>query len=204
MRPSNRKTLQLRIAGRFVLVWAALALFSVGCSESKIDASSGPVEQALATNAVPQYTVDSGDRLRIVVFGEADLSGEFEIDSAKMLSMPLIGQVRAGGLTISQLENTLLEHLRGGYLKDPRVSIEVLNYRPFFILGEVNKPGSYPFINGMSVLNAIALSGGYTYRGSKERTLIIRGDDPTRTEMPASESTMVRPGDTIRVRERYF
>ncbi len=154
--------------------------------------------------ASAQYTIDTGDKLRIVVFGEADLSGEFEIDSQRMISMPLIGQLRAGGLTLSQLEATIIERLRAGYMKDPRVSIEVLNYRPFFILGEVNKPGSYPFVNGMTVLNAVAIAGGYTYRGSTERSLITRADDPAHAEQPADETTAVRPGDTIRVRERFF
>lgn len=190
----------MRIAWRAFGSSALLALVLASCATDV----PAPREHASQQAAAPEYVLDSGDRLRIIVFGEADLSGEFEIDSSRKLAMPLIGQVPAGGLTAPQLEAALLAKLKGGYLKDPRVSIEVINYRPFFILGEVNRPGSYPFMNGMSVLNAIALGGGYTYRGSKERTLIIHGDDPKREEEPATESSLVRPGDTIRVRERYF
>jgi polysaccharide export outer membrane protein len=186
--------------GRKMIAAMALTVMLASCGGSL---STRPANTpGLVASA--QYTIDTGDKLRIVVFGEADLSGEFEIDSQRMISMPLIGQLRAGGLTLSQLEATIIERLRAGYMKDPRVSIEVLNYRPFFILGEVNKPGSYPFVNGMTVLNAVAIAGGYTYRGSTERSLITRADDPAHAEQPADETTAVRPGDTIRVRERFF
>jgi protein involved in polysaccharide export with SLBB domain len=191
----NRAVLRLA----FVLMLPISMVLTNGIGRSYAEQSG-----AAAPDENLQYRLGAGDKLRITVFGEPDLSGEFEIDGAQMISLPLIGQIPAGGSTTPELERTILERLRQGYLKNPRITIEVLNYRPFFILGEVNKPGSYPYVNGITVLNAIALSGGYSYRASKDRTLITRGDDSRHEEQPASETTVIRPGDTIRVRERFF
>lgn len=151
-----------------------------------------------------EYRLGPGDKLRIVVFGEADLSGEFVVDGSGSISLPLIGAVAAGGQPISYLESQIVARLKDGYIKNPRVSIDVLNYRPFFILGEVNHPGGYPFISGMTVLNAIAIGGGYTYRARKDRIIVIRASDPERKEAQVTEDTPVFPGDIIRVAERYF
>ncbi len=152
----------------------------------------------------PVYTLGSGDRVRVTVFGEEDLSGEFEVDGSGFISMPLIGEVEAGGLTLRQLEKAISEKLLDGYLKTPRVSVEVRDYRPFYILGEVKEPGNYPYVNGMTVLNAVALAGGYTYRARKKRLLITRANDAERAEQPATENTVVFPGDIVRVPERFF
>lgn len=155
-------------------------------------------------SAVAAYRLGSGDEVRVTVFGHKDLSGEFTIDGRGIVSLPLIGNVQAGGLEVRRFEENIIAKLKPDYLKNPRVSAEVLNYRPFYIIGEVKKPGSYPFVNGMSVVNAVALAGGYTYRARENRLLIIRGNDTTRAKQPANHDTAVLPGDVIEVPERFF
>ncbi|MEI6987288.1 MAG: polysaccharide biosynthesis/export family protein [Rhodospirillaceae bacterium] len=152
----------------------------------------------------PIYILGSGDKLRVSVFGEPDLSVDVEVDGSGAVSLPLIGQVKAGGSAVRQLESEVIKLLRDGYLINPRVSVEVLNYRPFFILGEVRTPGSYPYVNGMTTLNAVALAGGYTYRARTENISVIHASDRNRVEHPTSEDGAVLPGDIVRVPERYF
>ena len=113
------------------------------------------------------YRLDAGDRVRVTVFGHEDLSGNFEVDGAGRLSLPLIQHVRAAGSTLAELEEAITNKLKPDFLKNPRVSVEVLNYRPFYILGEVKNPGSYPYVNGMAVINAVALAP--TGRGGGRR-----------------------------------
>jgi len=149
------------------------------------------------------YRLGTGDRLRITVFGEEDLSGEFEVDDTGSIALPLVGEVTAAKKTPRELERDVAAALADGYLVSPRVSIEVLNYRPFFILGEVKDPGKYPYVNGMTVLNAVAVAGGYTYRARKDQMVVVRGGENGQ-EIQAQESTPVLPGDIIRVPERLF
>jgi polysaccharide biosynthesis/export protein len=171
----------------------------------------------LAACAGPQYRADllraqlnapyllaSGDRLRVIVFGQDNLSNSFSVDGAGNISMPLIGLVRANGLTTADLERVVEERLRNGYLRDPRVSIEVEAFRPFFVLGEVTTAGQYPFINGMTVQNAIAVAGGFTPRGSQSGVDITRIFSGRPVTFAAPLNFPVRPGDTIAVRERFF
>jgi polysaccharide biosynthesis/export protein VpsN len=160
--------------------------------------------QTSAREATVAYRLGSGDEVRVIVFGHKDLSGKFTIDGSGIVSLPLIGNVQAGGLRVRDFERNIITKLKPDYLKNPRVSAEVLNYRPFYIIGEVKKPGSYPFVNGMSVVKAVALAGGYTYRARENRLLIIRAADTSRTEKPADHDTAVLPGDVIEVPERFF
>ncbi|MDW7712454.1 MAG: polysaccharide biosynthesis/export family protein [Deferrisomatales bacterium] len=150
------------------------------------------------------YLLGSGDRVRVSVFGEPDLSGEFEVDGTGMVALPLIGELGAAGGSVRQLEQALRDALADGYLVDPRVSVEVLNYRPFYILGEVKSPGKYPYVSGMSVLNAVAMAGGYTHRAREGRAEITRGGDPGNVVKNAPPATPVYPGDIIRIPERFF
>ncbi len=150
------------------------------------------------------YTLGAGDRLKVTVFGEPDLSSESEVDGRGIISLPLIGQTQVGGHSLHEAEVLVMKQLTGRYLINPRVSIEVMNYRPFFILGEVNKPGGYPFVNGMTALNAVALAGGFTYRARKDEMMIVRANDPAKKEALASPDSTVLPGDIIRVPERFF
>ncbi|NKB21190.1 MAG: polysaccharide export protein [Alphaproteobacteria bacterium] len=153
---------------------------------------------------VPAYKLGSGDQVKVVVFGQKDLSGEFTVDGSGNISMPLIGNVRVGSASLRQAETAIIGKLKPDYLKKPRVSVEVLNYRPFYIIGEVKKPGSYPFVNGMTVINAVALGGGYTYRARENNIFITRGNDPGRQKQKANHETVVLPGDVIEVPERFF
>ena len=153
---------------------------------------------------VAAYTLGSGDQIRVTVFGHTDLSGEFEIDGIGRVSLPLIQDVKAAGLSLKELEKSVTRKLKPDFLKNPRVSIDVLNYRPFYILGEVKKPGSYPFVNGMTVVNAIALAGGYTYRAGKDDIFIVRAGDVEQKKQGVTHETIVMPGDVIEVPDRFF
>lgn len=171
------------------------------------NATSAPADPANAPGPVATtnvYRLDSGDKVKVVVYGEEDLSGEFQVDGGGNLTLPLIGEVRAAGLTTAELERAVEDNLAHGYLVSPRVSAEVTNYRPFTILGEVNKPGEYPYENGMTVLNAVALAGGYTYRAEQDTVYIRRKGAAKEDSTPADDRTQVNPGDTIRVAERLF
>ena len=152
----------------------------------------------------PAYRLGSGDQLRIIVFGEEDLSGEFFVDGSGTVSMPLIGEVEAAGRTLQEFRADLEARLRDGYLTDPRVSAEVLNYRPFYILGEVEESGEYPYTDGLTVMNAVARAGGFTYRANTRVVYIQRADSDREVEVPLTASLRVMPGDTIRIAERFF
>ena len=151
------------------------------------------------------YRLGAADKVRVIVFGEESLTGEFLVPGGNgVIAFPLIGDVQAGGLTVTQLQAEIETKLRDGYLKDPHVSIEVLNYRPFYILGEVTKPGEYPYTNGLTVLNAVATANGFTYRADTRHVLIKRANESREEEYPLTSMTPVAPGDTIRIKERFF
>lgn len=154
---------------------------------------------------VASYVLGPNDKVKITVFGESDLSGEFEISGSGQLALPLVGEVSLGGKTVSEAVSTISDRLRQGYLRDPNVSVEVLSYRPFFILGEVNQPGSYPYVNGMTVINAVAIGGGFTYRADKQDVKITREKTGgPKVEMKGQLESVVMPGDIILVGERFF
>jgi len=151
-----------------------------------------------------EYKLGPGDRVRVTVFGHQDLSGDFEVGAGGALSLPLIGEIRARGLTLKDLEGAIVDKLRPDYLKNPSVAIDVLNYRPFFIIGEVKQPGGYPYVSGMRVVEAVALAGGFTYRARENDILIRRAGDPDGETRPADQATIVLPGDVIEVPQRFF
>jgi polysaccharide export outer membrane protein len=157
-----------------------------------------------ATKTDQSYQLGAGDKVRLSVFGETDLGGEFEIDGSGDVRLPLIGQVKAAGLTVHAFEEKIVKLLEDGYLRDPRVSVEVVNYRPFYIIGEVNKPGQYPYVDGMNALNAVALAGGYTSKADKSEVYLQRSGKNGEQEYPSDETTKVQPGDVIRIPERFF
>lgn len=174
---------------------------AVSAAASKALQAPAPVS---APGGVAPGQLGPGDKVKLTVFGEEDLSGEFEIDSTGSLAMPLVGEIPVKGLTPRELEKKITEVLNKGYLVSPRVNIEVLNFRPFFILGEVNKPGSYPYVNDLNIINAVALGGGYTSRAKTGKVTLIRASDPSRKEQTVGEDTKVYPGDVVRVEERFF
>jgi protein involved in polysaccharide export with SLBB domain len=150
------------------------------------------------------YTLDSGDRLRVVVFGQDGLTNSYVVDVSGDLAMPLIGSVAARGLTTDQLSARIADLLRQGYVRDPHVAVEVEAYRPFFILGEVTQPGQYPYVANMTVETAVAIAGGFGPRGYKKYVVISRnyGGEIYRFKTPIT--AQVQPGDTIQVQERWF
>jgi len=152
----------------------------------------------------PGYRLGSGDQVHITVFGQPDLTNSYQVDGSGMLAFPLIGRVQAGGLTAAQLQHEITSKLSPDYIRNPSVSVEVLNYRPFYILGEVNKPGAYPYVTGMTVINAAALAGGFTYRAKDDDFQIKRLDGGKHVELDATDDTPVRPGDVITIPERFF
>jgi polysaccharide export outer membrane protein len=166
-----------------------------------VSAQRPPLPSAPETSS---YRVGTGDRVKVAVFGERDLSGTFAVSAERTISLPLIGEVRVGGMSLRQVENAIVVLLKDGYLKEPQVSVEVVNYRPFYILGEVTRPGSYPYVGNMTVLNAVALGGGYTHRAKKGRVYMTRSDDPEQRERLVKTNEIVQPGDVLRVAERFF
>ncbi len=162
----------------------------------------GSPEAAVQLPETP-YRLGPGDRIRVVVFRHEDLSGEFQLDGSGSFSMPLINSVSANGLTGPELEKEIERRLGDGYLVNPEVSVEVLTYRPFYILGEVNRPGQYEYESGMTVLNAIALAGGFTYRADTDEILLQRGGSNAEPVIVPG-NTRVQPGDIITVQERFF
>ena len=150
------------------------------------------------------YNVDSGDRLRIVVYGQENLSTTYTIDQGGTLSMPLIGDVPARGKTTAQLEKTLESRLSRGYLRNPDVSVEVDQYRPFFIMGEVRNAGQYPYVAGLTAQTAVAIAGGFSPRAQQGNVDVTRQIDGEIMTGRVPLSDPLRPGDTVYVRERLF
>jgi polysaccharide export outer membrane protein len=199
----------------FVALWACATPAPAGpapqAPAQSAQSSSGAVSsvgpaasRTAAPSALAEYRLDSGDQIKITVFGEPDLSGNFIVDGQGVISMSLIGEVTAKNLTIRELQRLIEMKLKDGFVREPQVSAEVMNYRPYYILGEINKPGEYPYISGLTVMNAIASAGDFTYRADKRRIFIKSMDGPDEREVSLTPSTLVKPGDTIRIRERFF
>ena len=188
-------------AGWLLLLGSVLGIVFGGLGGCTSNAS----RQAYAKPQVSEpYTLDSGDKLRVTVFGQPDLSGEFAVDGSGMIAVPLIPPVVAGGLTTTQLQANIAEALSQTLLRNPNVSVQVVEFRPFYILGEVTRAGQYPFVNGMTVQSAVAIAGGFTYRAYEDEVHITRRVGNRLVEVDVPTNAPVRPGDTILVKERYF
>jgi len=150
------------------------------------------------------YRLDAGDRLRIVIYGQEGLTNTYAIDAGGSITMPLIGAVRARGLTPAGLASEITGKLRNGYIREPSVAVEIEAYRPFFILGEVAAPGQYPYVPNMSVESAVAIAGGFSPRAKRDRVTLTHtdGGGSIRTIVPLG--TPISPGDTVLVGERWF
>ncbi len=186
-----------------IFISIAMALFAVACQTTSV--APGP-DAAASTQfrERAEYRLGTGDQIRVIVYNEDSLSGEFLVDGSGRVSLPLIGQVDAGGLSLSEFEDAVELRLSDGYLNDPRVNVEVLNFRPFYILGEVEEAGEYPYTDGLTVMNAVATAGGFTYRANTRVVYIKRDGTDQEVAITLSPSTPVQPGDTIRIAERYF
>jgi polysaccharide export outer membrane protein len=178
----------------FLVFWLVLFV----CTDLCAQATSSPA------GAQPAYKLGPGDRVYITVFNQEDLTGEFVLDGEGRISMPLIGAVQATGLTQVELEALVVSKLKPDYLVNPRVSVDVQSYRPYYLIGEVRSTGSFPYVEGMTYLTAIAMAGGYSYRAKKDIVFVIRGSDPDQEEVKLDVNERVHPGDIIRVAERLF
>src|SRR5947209_4302328 len=164
-----------------------------------------PVAQAVMIEPEETgYTLDSGDKLRVVVFGQDGLSASYSVDTSGSITMPLIGAVSARGHSPAQLQAAIAAKLRQGYVREPHVAVEVETYRPFFILGEVTLPGQYPYLAHMTGETAVAIAGGYTPRAFKQKFEISRQVGGLTEKRVVSPNYPVRPGDTVKVTERWF
>ena len=192
-----------RVMARFCLrAVAVIALvFLAGACGSLSDPDAAGLA---ATSSMTELRLAPGDKVRVTVFGEDKLSGEFQIDNAGALSLPLAGTIRGAGLTKTELEQALTKQLQGEYLRNPKVTVDVTSFRPFYVLGEVSKPGEYPYRSGLNVLSAMAIAGGATYRASTSKVLIQRSGTTEMTEYPQATTVLIMPGDVVRVPERFF
>jgi polysaccharide biosynthesis/export protein len=150
------------------------------------------------------YVLGPNDRVRLKVYGESDISGEYEIDNTGQISVPLAGHISAAGLTTKQLERAIAGALAKGIVRDPRVNVEVALYRPYYILGEVKKSGEYPYRLGLTVLDAVASAGGFTYRANESKVYVRRAGSTAEETYSLDAPVRVYPGDNIRVPERFF
>jgi len=176
---------------------AILALVLAACAPQ-------PPGPAVAVDFEAPYTLDSGDKLRVVVFGQDGLSNSYAVDTGGKITMPLIGAVRARGQTTAQLSDSIATRLRQGYIREPHVAVEVETYRPFFILGEVTTPGQFPYVPDMTVETAVAVAGGFTPRAQRTRVALHRQVDGQAVHGIVPVGYPVRPGDTVVVAERWF
>lgn len=188
----------MKIHGYHVLLGIFCLLFLGLFSTPSLAEESATIENNTS------YHLGSGDKLKITVFNQEDMNGEYTVDGAGNVSLPLIGTVAAKGLTLAEFENRLKGKLSPDYLLNPKIAIQVLNYRPFYILGEVKKPDSYPYVSGMTYLTAVAIAGGYTYRAKENVAYVIHASNPEQKEVETKLEEAVQPGDIIRIDERLF
>lgn len=180
-------------------VMMAAALMLQACSGQRPVAGAGT-----APPPATAFTLSPGDKVKIATYGEASLTGDYEVSPAGTIAFPLIGDVKAAGLGPEALSQAIQARLKAGYLLEPKVSVQVASYRPIYILGEVKKPGEYPFTQGLTIRGAVAKADGFTYRANEKRVFLKRAGDAGETIYPLSADFPVLPGDTIRFAERYF
>ena len=197
---TKMKTSFLRFLSSALLIVAMLG-FSPALAGGQMGA---PVQQAVAATADADYRLGAGDKLRMIVFGEENLTGEYVVSAEGRLALPLIGEVMAKDISVGQLRQIVEGKYKQGYLKEPSISLEVLTYRPFYILGEVNKPGEYPYTSGLTVMKAVATAQGYTYRANTKKVFIKHTGGAAEQPYQVDSQTLVAPGDVIRVAERFF
>jgi polysaccharide export outer membrane protein len=197
------------------LIRSLLAVFELvilaGCSGSGSDfgmsgtpAPTTYTAPAPSTSSIDAYRLGAGDKLSVNVFGENELSGEFLVGDDGRVDLPLIGAVQAQGQTVNEFQNAVVARYSAGYLKDPKVSVSVLNYRPFFIQGEVGKGGEYPYKAGLTIQDAVAIAGGYTYRANTNKAFVRRAGADREVEVELNQRVAINPGDIVRIPERFF
>jgi protein involved in polysaccharide export with SLBB domain len=187
-----------RTCGAPIFAVLALALIASACATGGASQSEPAALQASA------YRLGAGDQVTVTVFGRTELSGAFPVSSSGYVDYPLIGQVEVAGKTTDEVSATIAERLRAGYVRDPAVNVAITTYRPFFILGEVTNAGSFPYTPNLTVRGAIATAGGYTYRANTRRVYIQHPGQTRETAYVLTGTLPIRPGDVVRVPERFF
>jgi polysaccharide export outer membrane protein len=180
-------------------------LMSIGLAHGTVVAAQD-ASPATPAPADLEYRLAPGDKVRVSVYGEDTLTGEYAVNSSGLLSFPLVGSIKASEETVESLQANLTKALADGYLVDPKVNIQILTFRPFFILGEVNRPGNYPAATGMTLEQAVASAGGFTYRANTKK-VYFKGATETQerlVNLKESGTVIIRAGDTVRVAERHF
>ncbi|GAA3912712.1 polysaccharide biosynthesis/export family protein [Litoribacillus peritrichatus] len=182
-----------------ILFLLLIGAFSLSLFSPQANAQSANVHGGLS-----EYSLGSGDLIKVQVYGEEDLTREVRLSDAGTLSFPFLGEFQVLGLTVGQLQTYITQGLLGDYLVDPKVSVTIVEYRQFFINGEVEKPGGFSFQPGLTVRKAVSLAGGFTERASKKNIFIISDSDPTNTPKKVSLSGSLKPGDIITVEQSFF
>jgi polysaccharide export outer membrane protein len=190
----------IRCAGLLFLFVTAISCATFSLST----VAPAQVQQSPGASPSGSYVLGPNDRVRLKVYGEGDITGEYEVDSNGYVSIPLAGHVKAAGLTTRQLEKAIVSALSKGIVRDPRVNVEVALYRPYYILGEVKKSGEYPYRLGLTVMDAVASAGGFTYRANENKVYLRRSGGTAEEIYPLDAPILIFPGDNIRIPERYF
>jgi protein involved in polysaccharide export with SLBB domain len=181
-----------------------LCLLVSGCSGNNARPVTEAERQALEKAAAGSPLLQAGEKIRVTVYGEPSLSGDYQIDPSGFVSLPLAGTIKAASRSQQQLEQDLATKFRSGYLKDPKITVSIAEFRPFYIVGEVEKPGAYPYTGGLTVLSAIAIAGGTTYRANLSNVLIQHSGDSSMREYDTSAPIPILPGDIIQIPRRYI
>ncbi len=179
-----------------LVVLMCLGFMAAACSSNNAVVST----EVAAVNQDEEYRLGIGDNLRITVFAQEELSREVEVDSGGRITLPLVGDLLVIGRTLNDVEQMIFDALTPEYFRNPVVTAEIINYRDFYIIGEVANPGHYPYVGGMTVITGVAMAGGFTYRAVEDEFAISRGGQQIR----AGKETSVLPGDVIEVDERFF
>jgi protein involved in polysaccharide export with SLBB domain len=182
---------------------ALVASMTLGACATTAPLPAG--EGIYTADAGHEYKLGPGDKIRVNVYGESALSGDFLVANNGGVAVPLVGEVQAGGLTLASFQTAIQTKLtESGMVRAPRVSADVVEYRPYYILGEVNKPGRYTYAIGMTVTKAVATAGGFTYRANDRQVYVTREGEAKEVAVAVTAATPIGPGDTVRIAERMF
>jgi len=186
----------------------AAALIGAALAGACVDGGALPDNRLQSKSGVAElsrvYRLGVGDKIKLTIFGEADMSGTYEVNAVGNVPVSLIGEVPAKGRGIAEFREAVRQKLSEGYLTNPKVSVEVVNFRPIYIHGEVRSGGEFPYKNGLKLRDAIALAGGYTYRANETHVVLVREGSPAQVKLALPADIDVLPGDNIRVPERFF
>lgn len=189
-----------------ILLLATVCIGLAAPAAAATDIGENPAPAVGSDSADTGFVLGPSDKLRIIFYGEDALNTqtEYTVSDSGKISLPLVGNLQAAGLTVHELQAEITKSYSNGYLSDPKFSIQVTTARPFYILGEVKTPGQYVYVPGLTVLNAVAMAGGFTYRAVTDEVKIRHATDKSEKEYPLKGDTPVSPGDTIEIRERWF